>query len=50
MPEREKPETGSEIRCPQCGAKVPVDEAEAAEKGYLLCPNGHTVALMRALM
>jgi hypothetical protein len=38
-----------EVRCPECNAKVRV-KREQAERTYTArCPNGHEVALVKAL-
>jgi len=38
------------VECPVCGSKTPVDEEQAKKNGYVLCPKGHKVEVMGALM
>jgi hypothetical protein len=50
MSDQHKPEPDNVVRCPECGAQVPVDEAQASAKGYVVCPKGHAIALMQSLL
>ncbi|HVH40790.1 MAG TPA: hypothetical protein VM925_00555 [Labilithrix sp.] len=38
-----------EVRCPECNAKVRVSREQAERDYKAKCPNGHEVALVKAL-
>jgi hypothetical protein len=38
-----------EVTCPECGAKVQIDEAEAERENKARCPKGHEIPLAKAI-
>lgn len=45
----EQPEATIEVRCPECGAKIVIEEKQAERDNKAKCPNGHEVPLAKAI-